>query len=206
MMKTNLIIAAVILSVSCSTNNPESIRKNIISKKEQIARINQSIKKLEEKLYKDSAAVNPQFLIPVKIKNVKYEPFRHYIEVQGNIEAVEQAYISPEMGGQIKKIHVREGQRVKKGQLLVIFFSGINYMLNLGFQHQKPDDRDFILRLLLQYIEAGSKVVYSGGFSSSFSSWRMSIPSFSRSTLRFFAQSNTAASRASEPITEQWSF
>ncbi len=119
MMKTNLLIAAVILSVSCSTNNPESIRKNIISKKEQIARINQSIKKLEEKLYKDSTGMNPQFLIPVKIKNVKYEPFRHYIEVQGNIEAVEQAYISPEMGGQIKKIYVSEGQRVKKGQLLV---------------------------------------------------------------------------------------
>lgn len=118
-MKTNLIIAAVILSVSCSTNNPESIRKNIISKKEQIARINQSIKKLEEKLYRDSTGMNPQFLIPVKIKNIKYEPFRHYIEVQGNIEAVEQAHISPEMGGQIKKIHVREGQRVKKGQLLV---------------------------------------------------------------------------------------
>ena len=70
MMKTYLIIAAVILSVSCSTNNPESIRKNIISKKEQIARINQSIKKLEEKLYEDSTGMNPQFLIPVKIKEV----------------------------------------------------------------------------------------------------------------------------------------
>ncbi len=119
MMKTCLIITAVILSVSCSTNNPESIRKQIISKKEQIARINQSIKMLEAKLYEDSTGTNPQFLIPVKIKNVKYEPFRHYIEVQGNIEAVENAYISPEMGGQIKKIHVREGQRVSKGQLLI---------------------------------------------------------------------------------------
>jgi membrane fusion protein (multidrug efflux system) len=118
-MKTNLIIAAVIISVSCSTNNPESIRKKIISKKEQIARINQSIKKLEKKLYTDSTGMNPQFLIPVRIKKVNYEPFRHYIDVQGNIEAVEEAYISPEMGGQIKKIHVREGQRVKKGQLLV---------------------------------------------------------------------------------------
>jgi membrane fusion protein (multidrug efflux system) len=119
MMKTNLIIAAVILSVSCSTNNPESIRKSIIGKKEQIASINQSIKKLEEKLYEDSSGMNPQFLIPVTIKKVKYETFSHFIEVQGNIEAVEDAYISPEMGGQIKKIYVKEGLRVKKGQLLV---------------------------------------------------------------------------------------
>ncbi len=118
-MKTNLIIAAVILSVSCGSNNPESIRKAIINKKEQISRINQSINKLEAKLYKDTTGMDPQFSIPVKIKKVKYEPFRHYIEVQGNIEAVEEAYISPEMGGQIKKIHVKEGQRVNKGQLLV---------------------------------------------------------------------------------------
>lgn len=118
-MKTYLIIAAVILSVSCSTKNPESIRENIISKKEQIARINQSIKKLEQELYKDTSAMNTQFSIPVKIKNVKYEPFRHYIEVHGSIEADEDAFISPEMGGRIKKIHVKEGQRVKKGQLLV---------------------------------------------------------------------------------------
>jgi RND family efflux transporter MFP subunit len=119
MMKTSLIIAAVILAASCGTNNPESVRKEIISKKEQIARINQSIKKLEEELYEDSTGMNPHLLIPVKIKKVKYEPFRHYIEVQGNIEAVENAYISPEMGGQIKKIYAREGQRVSKGQLLV---------------------------------------------------------------------------------------
>ncbi|UCH13426.1 MAG: efflux RND transporter periplasmic adaptor subunit, partial [Bacteroidales bacterium] len=118
-MKTYLIIAAVILSVSCTTNNPESIRKSIISKKEQVARINQSIKKLEQKLYEDSSAMNQQFSIPVKTKYVKYEPFKHYIEVQGNIEAVEDAFISPEMGGRIKKIHVKEGQRVKRGQLLV---------------------------------------------------------------------------------------
>ncbi len=118
-MKKILIIAAVISLVSGCGNNPESIRKKIIFKKEQISRINQAINKLEHKLNKDTATTNSEFMVPVVTKEMIYEPFKHYIEVQGNIEAVEDAYISPEMGGQIKKIYVREGERVQKGQLLV---------------------------------------------------------------------------------------
>ena len=116
-MRVKLIFGLVILLAACNTNNPESIRKKIIAKKEQITRINKSIKKLEDKLNIDSS--NTSFLLPVNIKKVKYEQFRHYIEAQGNIEAVEDASISPEMGGQIKKIYVREGEWVRKGQLLV---------------------------------------------------------------------------------------
>jgi membrane fusion protein (multidrug efflux system) len=116
-MKINLIVGLLILLVSCNSNDPETIRKKIIAKKEQIGRINKSIKKLEDKLHSDS--LNTSFQIPVEIKKIKYEPFRHYIEAQGNIEAVEDAFISPEMGGQIKNIHVLEGQKVSKGQLLV---------------------------------------------------------------------------------------
>jgi membrane fusion protein (multidrug efflux system) len=118
-MKKILVIAtAVIITAGCG-NNPESVKKKIILKQEQIARINRSIKKLENKLYGDSAAMKSTSLIPVVVTEMKYEPFSHYIEVQGNIEAVEDANISPEMGGQIKNIHVREGEWVKKGQLLV---------------------------------------------------------------------------------------
>ncbi len=116
-MRVKLIFGLVILLAACNTNNPESIRKKIIAKKEQITRINYSIKKLEDKLNTDST--NSKFHIPVNLKKVKYEQFRHYIEAQGNVESVEDANISPEMGGQIKKIHVREGERVMKGQLLV---------------------------------------------------------------------------------------
>ncbi len=116
-MKINLIPGLIILLVSCNTNNPDTIRKNIISKKEQAAKINKSIKKLEGKLHKDSTST--RFHIPVNTKKVRYEPFRHYIEVQGNIGTVEDAFISPESGGQIKKVHVYEGEKVSKGQLLV---------------------------------------------------------------------------------------
>ena len=118
-MKKILIAATAVLIAAGCSNNPESIKKKIILKQEQISRINQSIKKLEDKAYGDSAAMKSASMVPVVVKEIKYEPFRHYIEVQGNIEAIEDANISPEMGGQIKNIHSREGERVKKGQLLV---------------------------------------------------------------------------------------
>ncbi|MCP4220240.1 MAG: efflux RND transporter periplasmic adaptor subunit [bacterium] len=55
----------------------------------------------------------------VKTKTLAYEKFEHYFLANGAVEAVKDAFISPEMNGQVKKIYVKEGQRVKKGQLLV---------------------------------------------------------------------------------------
>jgi len=57
--------------------------------------------------------------IKVRVKNMQPSYFEHQIEVNGSVEARNSAYISPEAGGQIKKIHVKEGQRVGKGQLMM---------------------------------------------------------------------------------------
>lgn len=55
----------------------------------------------------------------VSVKKMTYEPFSHFFEVNGMVEAVNEAFISPEINGRIKRIHVKEGQRVKAGHLLV---------------------------------------------------------------------------------------
>ena len=57
--------------------------------------------------------------VPVLIENTAFREFSHFIEVTGVVEAEYYAVISSEISGQIKKIHVREGQLVKKGQLMV---------------------------------------------------------------------------------------
>lgn len=56
--------------------------------------------------------------IAVEVKEMAPEAFSHYFTVNGSVEAVKEAFISPEMLGQVKEILVSEGQRVKKGQLL----------------------------------------------------------------------------------------
>lgn len=56
--------------------------------------------------------------IPVSVQTLATEKFDHYIELMGTIEAQNIAFISPEAPGQIKKIFVKEGDRVKKDQIL----------------------------------------------------------------------------------------
>ena len=61
----------------------------------------------------------------VTVKKLSYEKFDHYFLVNGSLEAVNDAFISPEINGQIRKIHVKEGQRVKEGELLVSLNSDV---------------------------------------------------------------------------------
>lgn len=56
--------------------------------------------------------------IPVNVLNIEAKTFDHFIEVTGNVEPVQYAYISPEGTGQIKKIFVSEGDKVQKGSIL----------------------------------------------------------------------------------------
>lgn len=61
----------------------------------------------------------------VTVKSMAYETFEHFILANGTVEAVHDAFISSEINGQIKTIHVKEGQRVREGQLLVSLNSDI---------------------------------------------------------------------------------
>lgn len=57
----------------------------------------------------------------VETETVKRELFEHYVEVQGNVEAEKNAVLYAEAGGNVRTIHVQEGQKVSKGQRLVTF-------------------------------------------------------------------------------------
>lgn len=85
-------------------------------KKTQIAKIEQQIVELEKQLQDTTPVDN---FIPVGVKEMKGESFNHYFIVYGNVEADNYGNISPEMNGKVEHIHVREGQRVKKGDLLI---------------------------------------------------------------------------------------
>jgi len=55
----------------------------------------------------------------VEVKKMIPERFAHHVTINGAVEAVLEAFVSPETNGQIKKIHVHEGQRVDKGDILI---------------------------------------------------------------------------------------
>lgn len=116
-MKKVIHIVAVIVVVSLfGCDNNEMIKKQIMSKKEKINKLENEVKELESQL--SDTVVMDEF-IPVEVKYLEPEDFNHYIVAYGEVEAVDYALVSAEMPSQVKSIHVNEGQRVSKGQLLV---------------------------------------------------------------------------------------
>ncbi len=112
------LLSLVLLLGACDMNSPKSIETQIKKKKDQVEKINDQITLLEEKLLTDSSS-EVKYRVPVSSKELQPESFKHFIEITGKLEAEKDAFISPEMNGQIETIHVMEGQAVNKGQLLV---------------------------------------------------------------------------------------
>ncbi|UCG27895.1 MAG: efflux RND transporter periplasmic adaptor subunit [Bacteroidales bacterium] len=67
----------------------------------------------------EQTAAQPVSKVPVYVKTVRPESFEHFIQVSGSVEAEQDAMISPEINGQIRTIHVKEGEHVERGHLLV---------------------------------------------------------------------------------------
>jgi len=112
------LLSLALIATACNMNSPEMIQQQIKKKKDQVKEINNQIALLEESLQEDKST-EVKFLIPVSVKYMQTEPFKHFIEITGKLEAEEDAFISPEMNGQVEKVHVKEGDAVKKGQLMV---------------------------------------------------------------------------------------
>lgn len=70
---------------------------------------------------KQETAVAPeQNDLLVTVDTIQIAAFSHYIDLQGKVDAEEMAYVAPSgLGGQIKAIYVKAGQRVNKGQTLL---------------------------------------------------------------------------------------
>ena len=118
------LITGTSLFVSCSqTGDPIAEKKAELQKlKDEQAGLSAKIAKAEDELSKiDSSSVKKE-----KTKLVAFQPvvpgsFTHYIELQGKIDALNIALVTPRngTGGQVKEINVKKGDMVKKGQLLL---------------------------------------------------------------------------------------
>jgi RND family efflux transporter MFP subunit len=122
-----LIITASIILASCSESKKEG-EAALNDKKAQLEKLKsektkneEQIMKLQEELAKlDTSNVNPAKIKLVAITPVVAQQFAHYIELQGKVDAENISYISPRTGGgQVKAVLVKQGDYVKKGQLLL---------------------------------------------------------------------------------------
>lgn len=118
MRKILSIAIILIIAAACTTgDDSETIRQQIKQHKDEVSQLNIKIKELEQQLF-EMEGVGDKGNIPVRVLKLDYRPFNHYFQASGNVEAIDQAYISPEINGQVKEILVVEGDDAKKGELL----------------------------------------------------------------------------------------
>ncbi|MFT4155034.1 efflux RND transporter periplasmic adaptor subunit [Parafilimonas sp.] len=88
--------------------------------KKQQEDINKQVASLQAEIIKLDPSANPEKAKLVAIKKLSTEDFQHYINLQGKIDAENIAYVTPRnQGGQVKAVYVKQGDVVRKGQLLL---------------------------------------------------------------------------------------
>ncbi len=128
-MKQYLIIgaAALMLLSSCGNSKKDgdaalNDKKAALEKlKGEKNSIDTKIAGLEKEIATlDTSVAAAQKTKLVAIQTLALTDFSHYIELQGHIDAENVSFITPRGGpGQIKAIYVKQGDRVRKGQLLL---------------------------------------------------------------------------------------
>lgn len=126
-MKIFLIILMILPLIFCGKpkdKNPETIKKEIQAYKQKIIELQKKIKDLQGQLSLMDSKEQKAYLL-VKTKTMDYQAFKHSFIVNGSIEAVREALVGTEINGRTETIHVKEGQRVQKGDPLITLNSSI---------------------------------------------------------------------------------
>lgn len=115
-MNRNLVfIALMAFAVSCSSLSDKKSELNKLKKQHDELAV--KIKSLEAELGSTGGAVAKN-LVNVVITEAKLVEFNHYIEVQGKVDGEDNIAVSAQMPGAITEVYVKEGQSVRKGQIL----------------------------------------------------------------------------------------
>jgi len=119
-----LTISLAIFSCNDAKKNEESSVADIKSKLEKLeaekVKTETEIKALQEKLDAASGVTSDSKAKLIAVAAVGIQQFNHYIDLRGRVDAENISYITPRgMGGQVRQIFVKEGDAVRKGQLLL---------------------------------------------------------------------------------------
>jgi len=122
---TVIIVSAVFVLASCGSKsgNADLTEKKakLEELKKQQSALNDQVVKLETEIGKlDPSTIQKENEKLVSVMPLSITAFAHYIDLQGKVEAVNIAYVTPRgQGGQVKELYVRKGDAVKKGQILL---------------------------------------------------------------------------------------
>lgn len=98
----------------------EGLRKLKTEKESQINQLSAEVAELEEAIAKLDTSLNGARKRLVTALAVPSKTFRHFVDVQGAVEAGEAVFASANIGGKLLRRPVKEGQQVRRGQLIAV--------------------------------------------------------------------------------------
>ncbi|MBS1747908.1 MAG: efflux RND transporter periplasmic adaptor subunit [Bacteroidetes bacterium] len=121
-----LLFITITALVSCSSKTDTS-NDTLTAKKSKLERLKKEqqdlssqIASLQDEIIKLDPSANPEKAKLVSVEKLSTVDFNHYINLQGRVDAVDISYAMPRgQGGQVKAVYVKQGDYVKKGQLLL---------------------------------------------------------------------------------------
>ena len=120
MKKIIILFITITLVISCGSETQKSSLEELKSQKLSIVSkmdsLNGELQKIEKQISKIDTSKK---LHIVTVLPVKHDVFKHFIEIQGLVQADKNIEIRPELGGTVKVISVKEGQQVEAGQILL---------------------------------------------------------------------------------------
>ncbi|MDB5221860.1 MAG: efflux transporter periplasmic adaptor subunit [Chitinophagaceae bacterium] len=128
LIRLSLVILFLGVVSSCGNTSKKEKDGALNDKKVELQKLKTEKGKLDEKitaLEKEIAKLDTGAGVLEKPKLIALAPvtlqdFKHYLELQGKVDAQNISYITPRnQGGQIRSILVKQGDQVRKGQLVV---------------------------------------------------------------------------------------
>lgn len=105
-----------VLLASCGGGGSQDPAAQLAALKDQKAKLDVQIADLEKQVNTSNPATKK--IRTVGLTEIKLAPFRHYIDLQGKVDADESVMATAKMPGSLKRVLVKNGDNVRKGQLL----------------------------------------------------------------------------------------
>ncbi len=133
MRKIYSLLVITLVLISCGEKKTTSIEslvssgtlKELTAKKKEITTnldaINLELETINNAISKKDTVKKLPLITTITAKE---SVFKHYLEIQGSVKTKQNILVYPEMPGILKRIYVKEGQRVSKGQLLATIDDG----------------------------------------------------------------------------------
>ncbi|UCE40617.1 MAG: efflux RND transporter periplasmic adaptor subunit [Candidatus Aminicenantes bacterium] len=118
MNKKTFIIPVLITLIIAACGPPQDNRARLARLEAQREALDVQIEQLKAEIAGETDATPKQALAYVRGIELQPSLFQHYIQVQGTVESDNNILIPAQSNGVVKKIHVRQGEHVSRGQLL----------------------------------------------------------------------------------------